>query len=213
METVNLLKDYFQEIGEGEVEITLFHFSEIKNIEETFLFPIEQAELALLKNQKRQREFCAIRCIRNRKNLPFPILYSAIGAPYFNEIPKKISISHSKELAVFAISPFKVGVDVEPMTERIIKIKDRFTTSSEIGLFNFNQIKTCTIIWTIKEVLYKLSGLKNVDFLKEMRIINVKNNQATCQFMTEYGQRHVKIKFHEMANFIISFNPLSYYES
>ena len=213
LKTIPIDSLYLKEIHKGEAELTILDFKEISDLDTTFLYTIEQEYLSQLRSKKRQREFFAIRAIRNKKGIPFPISYNPIGAPFFEGTSLNLSISHSHEIAVLATAPFNIGVDVEPMTERIIKIKDRFTTSSEIGLFNYNQIKTCTIIWTIKEVLYKLSGLKDVDFLKEMRIINVTKNQATCQFMTEYGQRLVKIKFHEIANFIISFNPLSYYES
>jgi len=213
LKTIPIDSLYLKEIHKGEAELTMLDFKEISDLDTTFLYTIEQEDLSQLKSKKRQREFFAIRAIRNKKGIPFPISYNPIGGPFFEGTSLNLSISHSHEIAILATAPFNIGVDVEPMTERIIKIKDRFTTSSEIGLFNYNQIKTCTIIWTIKEVLYKLSGLKDVDFLKEMRIINVTKNQATCQFMTEYGQRLVKIKFHERANFIISFNPLSYYES
>ena len=213
LKTIPIDSLYLKEIHKGEAELTILDFKEISDLDTTFLYTIEQEYLSQLRSKKRQREFFAIRAIRNKKGIPFPISYNPIGAPFFEGTSLNLSISHSHEIAILATAPFNIGVDVEPMTERIIKIKDRFTTSSEIGLFKYNQIKTCTIIWTIKEVLYKLSGLKDVDFLKEMRIINVTKNQATCQFMTEYGQRLVKIKFHEIANFIISFNPLSYYES
>ena len=213
LKTIPLASLYFKEIHKGEAELTMLDFKEISDLDTTFLYTTEQEDLTQLKSKKRQREFFAIRAIRNKKGIPFPISYNSIGAPFFEGTSFNLSISHSHEIAVLATAPFNIGVDLEPITERIIRLKERFATKNEISFFNFTEAKTLTIIWTIKEVLYKLSGLENSNLLSEMNIIDLENNLATCRFKTEFGDRFVKIKFQEIANFIISFNPSTYYEN
>lgn len=213
LKTIPLDSFYLKEIHKGEAELTMLDFKEISDLDATFLYTIEQEYLSQLKSKKRQREFFAIRAIRNKKGIPFPISYNSIGAPFFEGTSLNLSISHSHEIAVLATAPFNIGVDLEPITERIIRLKERFATKNEISFFNFTEAKTLTIIWTIKEVLYKLSGLENINLLSEMNIIDLENNLATCRFKTEFGDRFVKIKFQEITNFIISFNPSKYYEN
>ena len=213
LKTIPIYSSYLKEIHKGEAELTMLDFKEISDLDTTFLYTTEQEDLSQLKSIKRQREFFAVRAIRNHKGLPFSISYTSIGAPFFEGTSLKLSISHSHEIAVLATAPFNIGVDLEPITERIIRLKERFATKNEISFFNFTEAKTLTIIWTIKEVLYKLSGLENINLLSEMNIIGIENDLATCQFKTELGDRYVQIKFQEIANFIISFNPSKYYEN
>ena len=213
LKTIPIHSSCLKEIHKGEVELTMLDFKEISDLDTTFLYTTEQEGLSQLKSKKRQREFFAIRAIRNKKGIPFPISYNTIGAPFFESSSLHLSISHSHEIAVLATAPFKVGVDLEPITERIIRLKERFATTTEISFFNFTEAKTLTIIWTIKEVLYKLAGIENINLLSEMNIIHLENDLATCEFKTEFGNRFVKIKFQEISNFIISFNPSKYYEN
>jgi 4'-phosphopantetheinyl transferase len=213
LKTIPIYSSYLKEIHKGEVELTMLDFKEISDLDTTFLYTTEQEDLSQLKSKKRRREFFAIRAIRNKKGIPFPISYNTIGAPFFEGTPLKLSISHSHEIAVLATAPFNIGVDLEPITERIIRLKKRFATSTEISFFKFTEAKTLTIIWTIKEVLYKLAGNETINLLSEMNIIELENDLATCQFKTELGDRFVKIKFQEISNFIISFNPSKYYEN
>ena len=213
LKTIPIHSSCLKEIHKGEVELTMLDFKEISDLDTTFLYTTEQEGLSQLKSKKRQREFFAIRAIRNKKRIPFPISYNTIGAPFFEGTPLKLSISHSHEIAVLATAPFNIGVDLEPITERIIRLKERFATNNEVSFFNFTEAKTLTIIWTIKEVLYKLAGIENINLLSEMNIIHLENDLATCEFKTEFGNRFVKIKFQEISNFIISFNPSKYYEN
>jgi len=213
LKTIPIDSLYLKEIHKGEAELTMLDFKEISDLDTTFLYTIEQEDLSQLKSKKRQREFFAIRAIRNKKGILFPISYNPIGAPFFEGSSLHLSISHSNEIAVLATAPFNIGIDLEPITERILRIKDRFANIEEVSLFTFNEAKTLTIIWTIKEVLYKLSGLKNINMLSEMNIMSIENDLATCKFRTESGVRFVQIKFQEIANFIISFNPSKHYEN
>ncbi len=203
---------YFFELDKNDTAVSILSLRENHLLEETFLFDDEKEKLFLLKNEKRKLEFCAIRFIRNQKNIPFSIAYNPIGAPYLLGSPMQVGISHSNDLVGLALAPFKIGLDIELISDRILKIKDRFTTSKEAVLFSYTESINLTIIWTIKEVLYKLAGRLEINLISELMINSVEGDTANCLFLSTEGWRIVAIKFQEINDYIISFNPSPYYE-
>jgi phosphopantetheinyl transferase len=203
---------YFFECTKNAAAVSILSLRENHPLKETFLFDDEKEKLSLLKNEKRRLEFCAVRFIRNQKNIPFSIAYSPIGAPYLVGSPMHVGISHSNDLIGLALAPFKIGLDIELISDRILGIKNRFTTSQEVALFSYTEAINLTIIWTIKEVLYKLAGRLEINLTSELMINSVEGDTANCLFLSAEGWRSVAVKFQEKNNYIISFNPSNYYE-
>ncbi len=203
---------YFFECTKNAAVVSILSLRENHPFKETFLFDDEKEKLSNLKNEKRRLEFCAIRFIRNQKNIPFSIAYSPIGAPYLAGSPMHVGISHSNDLVGLALAPFKIGLDIELISDRILTIKNRFTTSQEVALFSYTEAMNFTIIWTIKEVLYKLAGRLEINLISELMINSVEGDTANCLFLSAEGWRSVAVKFQEKNDYIISFNPSTYYE-
>jgi phosphopantetheinyl transferase len=203
---------YFFECTKNAAAVSILSLRENHPLKETFLFDDEKEKLSNLKNEKRRLEFCAIRFIRNQKNIPFSIAYSPIGAPYLAGSPMHVGISHSNDLVGLALAPFKIGLDIELISDRILTIKNRFTTSQEVALFSYTEAMNFTIIWTIKEVLYKLAGRLEINLISELMINSVEGDTANCLFLSAEGWRSVAVKFQEKNDYIISFNPSNYYE-
>jgi len=203
---------YFFECTKNAAAVSILSLRENHPLKETFLFDDEMEKLSNLKNEKRRLEFYAVRFIRNQKNIPFSIAYSPIGAPYLVGSPMHVGISHSNDLVGLALAPFKIGLDIELISDRILKIKNRFTTSREVALFSYTEAVNLTIIWTIKEVLYKLAGRLEINLISELMINSVEGDTANCLFLSEEGWRSVTVKFQEKNNYIISFNPSTYHE-
>mgnify|MGYP000279769172 CR=1 FL=1 len=203
---------YFFECTKNAAAVSILSLRENHPLKETFLFDDEKEKLSNLKNEKRRLEFCAIRFIRNQKNIPFSIAYSPIGAPYLVGSPMHVGISHSNDLVGLALAPFKIGLDIELISDRILTIKNRFTTSQEVALFSYTEAMNFTIIWTIKEVLYKLAGRLEINLISELMINSVEGDTANCLFLSAEGWRSVAVKFQEKNDYIISFNPSTYHE-
>gem|GEM_PF-3480973 len=203
---------YFFECTKNAAVVSILSLRENHPLKETFLFDDEKEKLSNLKNEKRRLEFCAIRFIRNQKNIPFSIAYSPIGAPYLAGSPMHVGISHSNDLVGLALAPFKIGLDIELISDRILTIKNRFTTSQEVALFSYTEAMNFTIIWTIKEVLYKLAGRLEINLISELMINSVEGDTANCLFLSAEGWRSVAVKFQEKNDYIISFNPSTYHE-
>ena len=203
---------YFFECTKNAAVVSILTLRENHPLKEAFLFDDEKEKLSHLKNEKRRLEFYAVRFIRNQKNIPFSIAYSPIGAPYLVGSPMHVGISHSNDLVGLALAPFKIGLDIELISDRILTIKNRFTTSQEVALFSYTEAVNLTIIWTIKEVLYKLAGRLEINLKSELMINSVEGDTANCLFLSAEGWLSVAVKFQEKNDYIISFNPSTYHE-
>lgn len=95
------------------------------------------------------------------------------GAPYLasddgKDLPQ-ISISHCRGMVAIAYSKDAVGVDVEQIEERVMRIRERVQNADELR-HTGNSVVLNTILWTAKEALFKLIPEEGVDFAKDLHI-------------------------------------------
>lgn len=96
--------------------------------------------------------------------------------PVLPENQFHFSISHCGDYAAAIISEGKlVGIDVELITPKIEKIKNKFLNSHELELLQENQvsennIELITLLWSAKEALYKWYGKGSISFKKNLPI-------------------------------------------
>lgn len=82
-----------------------------------------------------------------------------------------IGISHSDSLAAIVWHPEKeIAIDIEEIGERIMRISRRAFSDSELKFANNDLIKL-NLLWNTKECVYKLSGIKGVDFKQQIRVL------------------------------------------
>ena len=99
------------------------------------------------------------------------ILYHDNGSPYLSDGSYNISISHSRDYVAVLLSPsMHVGVDIEGVSERIYKIKERFVDESEY-VAEDNELIHLLLHWSAKETLFKLMNESEVDFKEHLRIM------------------------------------------
>lgn len=96
------------------------------------------------------------------------ISYSVNGQPLFPE--GFISFSHSKEFVLVAISNQPIGVDIEKITPRILKLKHKFMNEDELFHVDIENPEDITFFWSAKEAIYKLYEKGNLDFCDDMHI-------------------------------------------
>ena len=74
---------------------------------------------------------------------------------------QNISISHSKLFSSIIISDFNISIDIEKVSDKIIKISDKFIDYEYSFLDDLNnEVERLTLIWCIKECIYKISNEK-----------------------------------------------------
>jgi 4'-phosphopantetheinyl transferase len=94
--------------------------------------------------------------------------YNSEGKPELKEEKCHISISHSHDkLAIICDTKNDTGVDVELIRDKVLKIKDKFLSEAELAEAKDN-VEKLIIYWAAKETLYKVYGLKEVEFAKHL---------------------------------------------
>ena len=106
-------------------------------------------------------EYIMIRKMLKSKYPDHKILYKTIGQPYLFPKDAFISITHSYPLAALAISQKRIGIDLEKAQPKIIRIKEKFLHPNEVvWIPEAEEVDFLTVIWVIKEALYKLHPSK-----------------------------------------------------
>ena len=96
------------------------------------------------------------------------IKYDEKGKPFLTNNSKHISISHSHDkLAIIVNEQEATGIDIELIRDKVLKIKHKFLSDSELQDANDN-VEKLLIYWAAKETLYKVYGLKEVDFIEHL---------------------------------------------
>lgn len=114
------------------------------------------------------------------------------------------SISHCGDYAAAIVSDNKtVGIDVELVTPKIEKIKNKFLGEEEINRLKNNQFSVSgsqflTLAWSTKEAIFKWYGKGAVDFKKDINIHQVifKNERGTINaYFIKEGIIDLEIQF------------------
>lgn len=115
-------------------------------------------------------------------NFPYDaIKIASTNKPFLENEAFHFSISHCKDFAAAIVSTKnRVGIDVEEIDKRVLTIVPKFLSEIEradFELLTFNneqllqeQLKKATLLWSIKESLFKWYGLGKVDFKTMLKI-------------------------------------------
>jgi phosphopantetheinyl transferase len=99
--------------------------------------------------------------------------------PFLENEAYHFSISHCGDYAAVIVSKeYRVGVDVELVNDKIEKIIHKFLSRQEKILLPPNDINTtATLLWSVKESVYKWKGSGGVDFIKHINIQSIEAKQ------------------------------------
>ena len=119
-----------------------------------------------MKSELHQRGFLSVRhLLREFGYQDADLYYDDWGKPHLND-GKQISITHSFNFSAVIISDLIVGIDVEKQRDKITIIAHKFIDYENDYLNEnaSNYIKKLTILWCIKESLYKLFATPGLSF-------------------------------------------------
>lgn len=109
------------------------------------------------------------------------------GKPYAENAKAEFSISHSKDIAICAVSENEIGVDAEKIRKVNFRAATRFATEEEIAYIGENTERFFEI-WTLKEAYFKCIGtglgadIKNVSFRIENGKVECSEKGFECSF-------------------------------
>jgi 4'-phosphopantetheinyl transferase len=134
------------------------------------------AELAALKSPTRRMEYLAVRVLlKALTGQELQIAHYVSGQPYLVNDCRRISISHTKGYVAVGIHDHALpGIDIEQVSERVLKIVSRFIRPDEfVGKEQLDsqwQLYGALLHWSAKETLFKLLETSEVDFLAHLRV-------------------------------------------
>jgi len=123
--------------------------------------------------EKRKKEFCITQLLlRELTDEPQEINKNKDGKPSLVKLPYKISISHADVYSAVMLTEHKeCGVDVEIVAPRIKRVANKFVSEYEnMYVTKTRKSSYYTIIWCVKEALYKWYAKKGLDFKQNMII-------------------------------------------
>ena len=145
--------------------------------------------------EKRKKEHLASRLLLQEINPNTLITYNEFGAPSMNN-DKHLSISHSKDLVAIIISEQQVGMDIEEVSEKALRLSSKFV--SEKNLKNLTKEKA-TLIWCLKEATYKWHQKGGVDFIKDI-IIPEFSAKEKGEIAIQFKNKELNLNYQKINN-------------
>lgn len=142
-------------------------------LQQMTLYPLEKEELLSLKARKKT-EWLSSRYLLHLlsdREIRGTCLKDAYGKPFLENSNFHISISHTEDFTAVIGSPSLVGIDIQVVVPKIVRIAPRFISESEwLYLPQKEDILYFHTIWGAKEAMYKAYGKKELDFKKGMKV-------------------------------------------
>ncbi len=159
-----------------------------------------------MKSELHQRGFLSVRKLLLIAGYSdFDLFYDESGKPHLLD-NKFVSISHSHQMSAVIISEEPVGIDLEIQKEKVLKIASKFMDISHLeNLSHQNQIKKSTVIWGIKEVVFKIENQKGISFPNHIfeREFYLVDKKTKAQLRFQNTEKNFNIHFEEIENYIL----------
>lgn len=158
-----------------------------------------------MKSESHQKGFLAVRMLLQHIGYnDFDLYYDAFGKPHLSD-GKCISISHSHTFSAIAISDHPIGLDVEQVKEKILKIASRFMDVSHLeNLSETEKMKKATVIWGIKESIFKIKNESGISFPKHIfeKEFNLESKKTIAQLQFNSITENFNVVFDSVEDYI-----------
>ncbi len=123
------------------------------------------ARMEKMKSESHQKGFLSVRMLLQHCGYSdFDLYYDELGKPHLKD-GKHISISHSFDFAAIALSDENIGIDIEQVKEKVLRIAPRFMEMWHLeNLSEADQMKKATVIWGTKEAIFKIKNEAGISF-------------------------------------------------
>jgi len=148
----------------------------IWRIDETEDFLISNLDLSInckkrlnsIQSPSQRKQFLSVRNLMKYNDIDLnDLFYDSNGAPFLKN-NLNISISHTNNYSAIALSKNPVGIDIQDYREKILSVRDKFVNEFEIELIDTHSVNDLTILWSIKESIYKIYKKKGLNFKKNI---------------------------------------------
>lgn len=153
-----------------------------------------------MKSGWHQRGFLSVRhLLRDSGYTDQDLYYDDNGKPHLKD-GKCISITHSFDYSGIIISDKEVGIDIEMQREKIAKIATKFIgyEFKYLSELSNSYVNELTIIWCIKESLYKLFATPGMVFKDHFLVIPFMIEDQNTVAWIDYNNK----KYRYQTNFL-----------
>ena len=175
----------------------------------------DRQDLSVISNMNKKLEWfssrLAIKYLLQRQQVKFNgITKDQYNKPFLKNHSSHISISHSFPYASAIVHAEKpVGIDIEQPRSKILRVAKKFLNEKERD-FAGDDLELLSILWSAKEVLYKIHGRKKLTFRQHLFIqpFEKKNDGIIdCSIVFDKGRfQNYKLKFYKINNHFVVFN-------
>lgn len=179
------------ELRNREDKLSIIGIAPIDKNSETLLSQLEYKDRYFpyieKMTEKRKCEWLTVRnLLKNLSGEEKEIAYQPNGKPYLSDHSYHVSISHTNYkgiagkntngsllgyVAMVLSKEKEVAIDIEMISPRVLKIKDRFLTKDEAKVISVNnEIIHSLLHWSAKESVYKILDAENVDYQSQIHI-------------------------------------------
>ncbi len=164
------------------------------------LKPKSLERVLCMKSEMHQCGFLSVRyLLKELGYTDVELHYDENGKPYLND-GNYISITHSFTFSAIIISKNRVGIDIEKQRNKIQLIANKFVDYEFQYLDKESEdyIQKLTIIWCIKESLYKLFATPGLSFKQHTLVIPFTFQDDTTVSWIDYEEK----KYRHIAHYL-----------
>jgi phosphopantetheinyl transferase len=166
------------------------------------------ARLEGMKSESHQKGFLSVRrLLMEAGYTDFDLYYDEHGKPHLREAgsrkweagsnfhlpsssPKHISISHSHDLSVIVLSDKNIGADLEILKDKTLKLAPRYMDVSHLeNLSEANQLIKATVVWGIKESVFKIKNEIGISFKDHIFENDFNLSNKKCSVALRFNNR------------------------
>ncbi|WP_417290602.1 4'-phosphopantetheinyl transferase family protein [Corallibacter sp.] len=182
-------------------------FDELKK--DIYLRPECEARVSRMKSELHKRGFLSVRhLLAEFGYTDADLFYDDNGKPHLKD-GKHISITHSFTFSGVVVSDTNVGIDIEKQREKIGVIAHKFMAYEfeYLDKKDTHYINKLTVIWCIKESLYKLFATPGLSFLQHTLVIPfMMKDEETIAWIDYNNKKHrYQTTFFEFEGFTCAF--------
>lgn len=175
-------------------------------LDQIILTETNQIRLNTMKSESHQKGFLSVRKLLNHCDYSdFDLYYDSFGKPHLKD-EKHISISHSFDFSAIAISNDNIGIDIEQIKEKVLKIAPRFMEMWHLeNLSETDQMKKATVIWGTKEAIFKVKNEVGISFPDHIFEKAFSLDDKTCHAELRFNNciENFDIFFEEAENYML----------
>jgi phosphopantetheinyl transferase len=187
--------------------MVLLDMETVSPIEESLFTPREAAK-AISMGPRRRRGFTAARVALKRlarqlnlveKDRPDRTIETLCGdgvKPCLGDSGIYCSVSHCGRLVIAVAHRHPIGVDVEMVSEKVIRTRHLFMSTRERDLVSLSGLgpeRAATRAWTIKEAAAKALGLDLFQAIREVEVVSVGEEEGVMKYREKtYPTRHTE---------------------